>query len=631
MRVRIGKVRGLLTKLLYVGCLWVLFTSCKNNKMISQFVSSFKLRNLLPSSTFFSEFNDYLISTPGCHIPNHAMMFTKAINYNHKCPVRAIFIKSLANNKILFQINKKQMLKYVKKSMYSRINCCYKFVTESKDGKLTYSKCSGFKNGGKVKLLQETIRVTCTVKNKKDTNIIYDDIYKVIIKRNDKKRATKLKPWNVLVLGMSHMSRMRFYNDMPKTGNFFKDNDWLDFRGFNKITREALSNVLVLLAGKTLTATKAQSLGGPVEKFIWNAYQNAGYVTAFGEDDRLQLLDNLARQLNIKPTDHKLQPIYRIDHRRIGNYMCTMKLPSGIHLLDYAHQFVDLYKNKNFFGFFWLSSYTQHYDGMPSLIDSEIAQLFGNIKNNGVLNNTFVIFLSETGMKSANSKSSIASYYEERLPMLFMWVPLEFRKKYINEYNNIKSNQIVLVTPYDINHTLKYILEFRVKLTNNSIYNTCPKCNGLFKNISLTRTCTGAGIDENVCTCRDYSTPPYNNFNVQTSLELAVSYIKDRARSVQTITCMICEEMELNSVISVHSYFYSNQTYYILAIQMQPRNMTYGVTVVVQKYNFSLVHPINSLTPPVTGRCAIRTEDTMYCACNVTFCNIQSSDSLPPQ
>nr|XP_049695203.1 uncharacterized protein LOC110371532 [Helicoverpa armigera] len=53
----------------------------------------------------------------------------------------------------------------------------------------------------------------------------------------------------------------------------------------------------------------------------------------------------------------------------------------------------------------------------------------------------------------------VGSYYNNRLPMLFIWVPLQFRRENLNIHFNLRENQERLVSPYDLYVTLADILE----------------------------------------------------------------------------------------------------------------------------------------------------------------------------
>lgn len=97
-----------------------------------------------------------------------------------------------------------------------------------------YSQCIDFTNNAEVILEHEVIIVTCSLFNKKI--IIYEDAYAILkkISINNNERNEKAT-WNVLILGMDTMSRARIYASMPKTVAYFQQNDWLDYKGYQKV------------------------------------------------------------------------------------------------------------------------------------------------------------------------------------------------------------------------------------------------------------------------------------------------------------------------------------------------------------------------------------------------------------
>lgn len=89
-------------------------------------------------------------------------------------------------------------------------------------------------------MTEEIITVTCTGAKR---SIIYKDAYAILkkIKRNDVKKNEK--SWNVIILGMDTMSRARAYNSMPKTTDYMLKHDWLDYRGYQKVTNYTKHNI----------------------------------------------------------------------------------------------------------------------------------------------------------------------------------------------------------------------------------------------------------------------------------------------------------------------------------------------------------------------------------------------------
>lgn len=43
--------------------------------------------------------------------------------------------------------------------------------------------------------------------------------------------------WNVFILGMDSMSRARAYHDLPNTVSYLHKQGWMDFKGYNKVSK----------------------------------------------------------------------------------------------------------------------------------------------------------------------------------------------------------------------------------------------------------------------------------------------------------------------------------------------------------------------------------------------------------
>lgn len=65
----------------------------------------------------------------------------------------------------------------------------------------------------------------------------YEDAYIVIKKLKTKTKEVDKLSFNILILGMDTMSRARTYQSMPKLYKYFKQNGWLDYRGFQKVNQ----------------------------------------------------------------------------------------------------------------------------------------------------------------------------------------------------------------------------------------------------------------------------------------------------------------------------------------------------------------------------------------------------------
>ena len=356
------------------------------------------------------------------------------------------------------------------------------------------------------------------------------------------------------------------------------------------------------------------------ELLIWSAYQKAGYVTATGEE-YLRLPDTFAKYgYKSSPTDHYLRPLFLTGEHVNGNLVCTKKMPSAKHMLDYATQFANTYKQNNYLGVFWSNSYSHNIENSPTLIDTDIFNFFTNLNETGVLNNTFIFFLSDHGTRYGKMRVPYESYYDERLPMLFIWVPYNFKKLHINAYNSFILNQNRLVTPYDIYLTLQEIMLIS---TASEKYHKpksdgCPNCMSMFNEIDPTRKCNDVDVSEKWCTCHEMRRLTESDEDMRRSIELCVTQLQDKMKNTPTTHCMECIVLKLKTILRTHAYRdeSSNSTYFIIAFVMTPGDVAFEATVVKRNNEFSIVQPTYSITSYNTrGSCVVIPYHRQHCVC----------------
>lgn len=391
---------------------------------------------------------------------------------------------------------------------------------------------------------------------------------------------------------------------------------------FLQVGYNTFPNLIALLTGKKLSTiyrTCNPDMDHCNHLLIWSEYKKAGYVTATGEDF-VKLPDTFAK-LGYKssPTDHYIRPLFLTGESSHGNIICTKKRPSAKHVLDYASTFTETYKEENFFGFFWLNSYSHNLINVLTLFDEDIVNFFSKLNETGVLDDTFIYFLSDHGLRTGKLREPYESFYDERLPMLFLWVPTKFRNLKVQEYNNMKINQHRLITPYDLHLTLYNTLEINsTEITSEA----CPNCKSIFNAASINRTCEEAGVDEVWCTCHELTDISHKNDDVVNATDLSVAYIQKKITAIETKHCTKCEMLKLKKILRSHTYSdeYRDSVYFVIAFAMSPGDVAYEVTVM--KYNETLKFlRVNTISVyNVRGSCAIKPNDREFCVCANT-CN----------
>lgn len=377
---------------------------------------------------------------------------------------------------------------------------------------------------------------------------------------------------------------------------------------------------MAVLTGKKMSSVYKACAKGMTycnDLMMWHKFEEAGYATAYGEE-YLRLPDTFSRYkgFNVPPTHHYTRPFFLTGEEKVGNYICTGRQPSAVHLLDYAVDFVNTYADVNFFGMFWHNSFSHNFDNMPALLDKDMVHFFDRLEQNSALNNTFIVFLSDHGIRYGDMRIPIESYYEERLPMFFMHVPYTFQQLYSNEYNNLKINQVRLTTPYDFHLTMSNIVQLSKDMAEITPSEACSGCSSLFNEKPVNRTCADAGVTDKWCSCHNLIKANETDEYVKKSLDLAVSFIQNITQTIETDFCMLCANLKLKKVLRHHFYVDDGKTFYVVAFLFVPGDVAFEANVMKDGNEISIVGPIETISAYNTrGNCVKNPNDRSYCVC----------------
>lgn len=268
------------------------------------------------------------------------------------------------------------------------------------------------------------------------------------------------------------------------------------------------------------------------------------------------------------------------------NY-CVGTRPQAEYLFDYATEFVKRMQDYSrlHFSLFWFNSFSHNEVNHPSVMDSRVRRVFEQMQP--YLNNTFVFFLSDHGMRFGPIRETFVGWLEERLPFMFIWVPPSFRNEHPEKYANLLANKNRLTTPYDVHATLQEIVNEEVE-TQPPV--SCPGCHSLFRKVAWNRSCDEAAITSHWCTCSSDSELTGSSEETDAAVINAAYSIlktvnehlkKKQKNSVKAGSS--CAVLTLSKVLSVRSRLYRtsllrNVVEYVLVMQVSPSSALFEAT-----------------------------------------------------
>ncbi|XP_058789405.1 uncharacterized protein LOC131663201 isoform X2 [Phymastichus coffea] len=323
--------------------------------------------------------------------------------------------------------------------------------------------------------------------------------------------AARHAPLSVLLLGVDSVSRLNFYRAMPATRAYFEDRGWTELRGYNKMGDNTFPNLMALLTGQNQTwayaKCKPKALYGLDNcSMIWYNFREAGYVTAYAEDQaKISTFNYLKMGFVEPPTDYYLRPYILAAEKllktqpRFSSNHCTGPELSIDRIFDSAVEFAKAFVGSPYFGFFWSNTISHENMNGLSLYDTRFLAKLRAMEDAGVMNDSMIVVLSDHGMRYGNIRDTFVGWYEERLPFVYVWLPEWFREQNPESALALRVNQNRLSSPYDLYETLRDVLQ---RAGGQAPASTgCPRCSSLLKPLPRERGCKEAGIAPHWCTC----------------------------------------------------------------------------------------------------------------------------------
>ncbi|KOC62590.1 hypothetical protein WH47_04251 [Habropoda laboriosa] len=536
---------------------------------------------------------------------------------------------------------------------YPGLECCWSPVFRAEkestkennvDSMIVVKRCRRFQGESALPAEADAAMVSCTVKSKRRGKPIYENVHAIlnVDKVSDRFNATVetsassmllSRKLSVLLLGIDSVSRLNFMRSAPNTEKYLRETGWVRLNGYNKMGDNTFPNLMAILTGQN--QAQAYSICKPTVPhfldrcpFIWRNFRQAGYATAYGEDETsLNTFNYLKVGFVEPPTDYYLRPYMLACEKllkvkkRFGLKYCTGPESSFDRILDYAVEFSRAFLGQPYFGFFWTISVSHENANGLSSMDNQLLGKLKQLEREGVLNDTMIVFLSDHGMRWGPIRNTFVGWYEERLPFLYLWLPEWFRAERPEAYPSVRANQHRLTSPFDLYETLREVLRLSGGQTDQSP--GCPACRSLLAGpVPRERGCPDVGISSHWCTCTAFesidSRDPFVQKGAHAFLEHVDTILDGYRDKKGRRLCAKLRLKKLHRVDRVIDFANSTSLAYFYLIQVSPGGGKFEVTMRYHDNNATFTvtdHDVSRINSYASAAECLNSGMKQYCYC----------------
>ncbi|XP_026848973.1 uncharacterized protein LOC113566643 [Drosophila persimilis] len=329
---------------------------------------------------------------------------------------------------------------------------------------------------------------------------------------------------SVFLFGIDSMSRINYRRTMPLTSQFTSQQGWYEMEGYNKVGDNTLQNLLAVLTGRsTKEWAKNCDLNNPsCFVYLWDYFRNAGYLTAYVEDlPSKSTFNYLKSGFTRKPVDFYLRPFQLILENVVktfdwlGQKYCFGRRTSLDYVFDYVKQLIQRFVRespKPLFGLFWTRSFTHDHPRGAHSLDGIFVKYFEQFEEYGLFDEAIVVLFSDHGSRYGELAEHLSGFLEERLPMLHIYLPPHYRRRYPEVARALQLNKNRLISGYDLHMGIRSILEQirpQLKYPNYA----CKYCRSIFEELPSNRDCNDANIPYQWCACETFVPVSITDFN----------------------------------------------------------------------------------------------------------------------
>ncbi|XP_023235860.1 uncharacterized protein LOC111635199 [Centruroides sculpturatus] len=509
----------------------------------------------------------FLIDTRGCRIPKWDPFeaSVKKFFQRHEepffCPGRPSFL-SIRPNAVI-KINERILLEHY--GLFpSNITCHFRTITRN-PGTPEEPTDDKYKIGDSCQLLfdqpvkSEFILVSCA---NEEREFYTEYIPLTPLKEELEEEKSKLEKdspipspnkFNIILLGIDSISKLNFYRHLPRTLKYLRETlGAIELHGYNKVGDNTFPNIVPLLSGHFIShywnESRRKDFLDHVD-LIWKLYAKHGYRTLMAEDaPNIATFNYIKRGFRNPPADYYLRPfsvaVERSEMRKKSKAHCFQSKMEMKVMFDYLKTFVETMAERPYFAFTFVARLTHDQLNLAGYADLPSKELLTHFHENGVFNNTFVLFFSDHGIRFGNIRKTYIGKFEERMPFVFLIFPKWFYEKYPEYAKNLHINERRLTTPFDLHATIMHLLY----LPNDLPENATTYGISLLKEVPSKRSCEDAAIKPHWCTCQIHIPIPVNDIGVISAANALVDTLNEWTSSYSDK----CLNLTLSSIVGAH-------------------------------------------------------------------------------
>lgn len=550
---------------------------------------------------------ELLVNTDNCKIPE-VDPFDPAIT---RFLDKRIFGR--CNNAYLMTFVDAGVLYLNQSKIPKEVNYCKLFPIYRKGTQFRYGNATKFNNY--ILLKDEFVKIECY----NSTNSrLFANFHMHFFHKSDKMTSSNVHSntsdrFNVILLMLDSTSRVNSKRYLQRTRDYLSNKlNAIELLGYTKVGDNTLPNMTPFLTGKHLEDSPCMRSKSGVDNctFVWKEYKQNGFVTHFGEDwPYASTFEFNLKGFKHQPTEYYDRPFYvALEQETPSMYEVCFYGREGSDFLN--QRMVDIAENLNEKPYFSLNIHSRmthnELKGL-SRVDNMTVDKLSYLYEKNLLNNTIVAFFGDHGLRFGPVRQTFIGQLEERLPMMFLYLPDSFKKKYNLFAENLRTNSRRLTTHFDMHATLLHLLRLN-ELSVKTKWGI-----SLFDEIPNDRTCENAGIKSHWCTCNYHMQGPDNSTMKNAMGKHFVGYLNKLTLRYQ----QKCARLNVTSVISSVKLLNrgTDEGEHRIMIRTEPGGGVFEATIQYKNQSFSIVNDISRVNKYAGKSNCIRADRMMKKIC----------------